>query len=54
MKIIKEGKVEFSGGNIIISGWTVEGGTSDELINYAISRVPINFLLLQHIFNPYR
>lgn len=50
MKIIKEGSVSFSKGNIIILGWTVEGGTSAELEQYALSLIPINLLLLYRIF----
>jgi len=40
MKIIKEGSVSFRGGDVILDGWHVEGGTSQELLQYALSRVP--------------
>ena len=47
MRIIQEGSIGFRNGEIELSGWIVEGGTQQELIDYALSKVPINFILFR-------
>lgn len=41
MKVIKEGRIVISGGEIIIQDWEVKDGTAQELKRHALKQVPI-------------
>ena len=51
MHIITEGSISFVGGGVVLTGWEVQGGTQQDLINYAMSRVPVHQILLHRLLS---